>query len=257
MSRIHLFEFEDLKWFPKFIRDFGTDYLQFVTNKFDFYRELAPKIINSVKKDGHHQIIDVASGGGGAWKSLYPHIKKEIPDIKILLTDYYPNLHAFSKLKESDNEVFDYIDKPVDALNVPENLKGLRTQFLSFHHFKPNDAKQILQNTIDSKTPIAIFEGQERSLKFFIERLFSPLFVLLVTPAIKPFKVSRIIFTYLIPIVPLFVWWDGLVSVLRTYSIPEMEAMVKSLYDSNTYNWEIDRSVNRKITVLYLIGNPK
>jgi len=35
MSRIHLFEWEDMSWFPTAWRDYGTDYLNFFATKFD------------------------------------------------------------------------------------------------------------------------------------------------------------------------------------------------------------------------------
>jgi hypothetical protein len=34
MKRFHLFEFEDQSWFPRFMRDAGTTYLQFISHKF-------------------------------------------------------------------------------------------------------------------------------------------------------------------------------------------------------------------------------
>ncbi|MEL1254607.1 hypothetical protein AAEO57_12525 [Flavobacterium sp. DGU38] len=81
----------------------------------------------------------------------------------------------------------------VDARNVPENLKGLRTQFLSFHHFKSKYAKQILQNAIDTNSSIAIFEGQERSFQSIMAMIFSPFSVLVTAPFISPFHIGRII----------------------------------------------------------------
>ncbi len=33
MARIHLFEFENQAWFPSFLRNYGTDFLQFLSNK--------------------------------------------------------------------------------------------------------------------------------------------------------------------------------------------------------------------------------
>ena len=41
MSRIHLFEFEDQKWFPSFLRNYGTVFLQFLSNKTRMYQPLA------------------------------------------------------------------------------------------------------------------------------------------------------------------------------------------------------------------------
>ncbi|MDG1762690.1 MAG: hypothetical protein P8H38_05490 [Flavobacteriaceae bacterium] len=42
MARLHLFEFEDLQWFPSTIRNYMTDFLQVVSNKFDFYKPITP-----------------------------------------------------------------------------------------------------------------------------------------------------------------------------------------------------------------------
>lgn len=256
MGRIHLFEFEDQKWFPDFLRNYGTDFLQFLSNKTGMYKPVTPLIENILKSNNTSTIIDLGSGGGGGLIWLNRELKKEIPNLKIILTDYYPNFPAFEYTKkQSDN--FEYYSKPVDARNVPSELKGLRTQFLSLHHFKPNDARQILQNAIDSKAPIAIFEAQERSFSSLLAMIFSPVSVLLTTPFIRPFKIGRIIFTYFIPVVPLFVLWDGIVSSLRTYSVDEMKDLIKDLRNSETYNWQIGRVKSGPGVILYLLGTEK
>lgn len=256
MGRIHLFEFEDQKWFPDFLRNYGTDFLQFLSNKTGMYKPVTPLIENILKSNNTSTIIDLGSGGGGGLIWLNRELKKEIPNLKIILTDYYPNFPAFEYTKkQSDN--FEYYSKPVDARNVPSELKGLRTQFLSLHHFKPNDARQILQNAIDSKAPIAIFEAQERSFSSLLAMIFSPVSVLLTTPFIRPFKIGRIIFTYFIPVVPLFVLWDGIVSSLRTYSVDEMKDLIKYLRTSETYNWQIGRVKSGPGVILYLLGTEK
>lgn len=256
MGRIHLFEFEDQKWFPDFLRNYGTDFLQFLSNKTGMYKPVTSLIENILKSNNTSTIIDLGSGGGGGLIWLNRELKKEIPNLKIILTDYYPNFPAFEYTKKQ-SENFEYYSKPVDARNVPSELKGLRTQFLSLHHFKPNDARQILQNAIDSKAPIAIFEAQERSFSSLLAMIFSPVSVLLTTPFIRPFKIGRIIFTYFIPVVPLFVLWDGIVSSLRTYSVDEMKDLIKYLRTSETYNWQIGRVKSGPGVILYLLGTEK
>ncbi len=256
MGRIHLFEFEDQPWFPIFLRNYGTDFLQFLSNKTKMYKPIIPIIEKGVQESGTNQIIDLGSGGGGGLLWLNEELKKNNLNLKVLLTDYFPNLSAFEYTKnQSDN--FDYVKTPVDARDVPKDLKGLRTQFLSLHHFKPVDAKKIVQNAVDAKSPIAIFEAQERSFPSLLAMFFSPLSVILTTPFIRPFKWGRLIFTYLIPIVPLFVWWDGIVSSLRTYSVKEMNTLVQSLENTEDFNWEIGRIKSGPGVVLYLLGTKK
>ena len=85
----------------------------------------------------------------------------------------------------------------------------------------------------------------------------SPLTVLLTTPFIRPFRLGRIIFTYLIPIVPLFVWWDGIVSSLRTYSVKEMNELVKSIDNQEIFDWEIGKLKSGPGVILYMLGTEK
>ncbi len=256
MKRIHLFEFEDLEWFPKEIRNYGTDFLQFLSNKSQLYSPVVPVLHKALELSNTNQVIDLGSGGGGGLIWLSDELRKKNPDLKILLTDYYPNIPAFKRTTET-SDVFDFLEESIDARDVPEKLKGLRTQFLSLHHFREKDARMILQNAVNTQQNIAIFEAQERSFISILLMLISPLSVLLTTPFIRPFKIGRLIFTYLIPIVPLFVLWDGVVSCLRTYSVPEMEALVDSLENKGDFNWEIKRIKEKGKVVLNLLGTKK
>ena len=107
MARLHLFEFEDQKWFPAFLRNYGTDFLQFLSNKSKMYKPIIPVLKRGLAKSGSNQIVDLGSGGGGGLIWLNSELRKEIPDLKILLTDYYPNLPAFQYTQaQADN--FEY-----------------------------------------------------------------------------------------------------------------------------------------------------
>lgn len=256
MGRIHLFEFEDQKWFPAFLRNYGTDFLQFLSNKTKMYKPIVPIIEKGLKEGNTDQIVDLGSGGGGGLIWLNSELKKNFPELKIVMTDFYPNISAFEYSKsKADN--FEYQIEQIDARNVPKDMIGLRTQFLSLHHFEPEDAIQILQNAVISDCPIGIFEAQERSVPSILAMLFSPVSVLLTAPFIRPFKMGRIIFTYLIPIVPLFVLWDGIVSSLRTYSVKEMKELVENVKGEEKYNWEIGKVKSGPGVILYLLGTKK
>lgn len=256
MNRIHLFEFEDLKWFPGFLRNYGTDFLQFLSNKTKIYRPIVPILEKGLSVSNSNVIIDLGSGSGGGLLWLNSQLKKRIPDLKIILTDYYPNLNAFQNIKKKVDSI-NYIEESVDARKVPPQLKGFRTLFLTFHHFKPFEARQILQNAINANSPIGIFEGQERSFPSLLAMVFSPLSVLLCTPFIKPLRAGRFFFTYIIPIVPLFVLWDGIVSALRTYSVREMKQLVSQLENKKEYNWETGKIRSGPGVILYLLGTKK
>lgn len=87
---------------------------------------------------------------------------------------------------------------------------------------------------------------------------FAPIMVWLLTPSIHPFKWSRLLFTYRVPLIPLVALIDGVVSALRTYTPDELREMADSL-DADGYTWEIDALPIGKgpLAVTSLIGYPR
>lgn len=255
MKRIHLFELEDQSWFPNPVRKGITDFLQFAANLIDLYKNMIPVIVRLLDVSKEHRIVDLGSGGGGGIEKIYCHLKEEGREEEIKLTDKYPNLEAMHSLSQKFPHI-SYVDRPVDAREVPNELKGIRTMFVAFHHFRPEDAKKILRDAAEQKAPIGIFEATERSFFNFFIKIFDPIAVMLAVPFIRPFSWSRILFTYIIPLIPLSLMWDGMVSVLRTYSIREMNELTKEV-KTDGYRWETGRLKPKKgPSLLYLIGYP-
>jgi hypothetical protein len=209
-----------------------------------------------LRQSGGARIIDLASGAGGGWLRLSEHLKDIFPSLSITFTDRFPNRDGLAAISAEMPSMFAFEPEPVDARDVPLHLVGLRTQFLSLHHFKPDDAQRILQNAVDAGQPIAVFEAQKRDYKHLGKFMFSPIAVFLLTPFIRPFRWSRILYTYVIPAIPAFTLWDGLVSVLRTYSIEEMREMASALRAGDSFAWEIGETHSRGVTIVYLLGYP-
>jgi hypothetical protein len=257
MKRIHLFEFEDQPWFPKLFRGFMTDLIQYQQTNSDVYTPLVPKIMEIMQKLDCRQIIDLCSGSGGPLFRIQEILstQKNYP-VSITLTDKYPNVSTFQKLCHSSKYPVNFIPVSVDATSVPNDYQGIRTLFSSFHHFRPNQAKQILQDAVNRNAPIGIFEYTERTRSKCISTIkCGPLIVLRTTPSIQHFKWSRFFWTYIIPVMPLVFTWDALVSYLRSYSIRELNQMVSELKPNN-YTWEIGqiRGVRNYLNITYLFG---
>ncbi|MBK8749040.1 MAG: hypothetical protein IPM04_14825 [Saprospiraceae bacterium] len=66
--------------------------------------------------------------------------------------------------------------------------------------------------------------------------LFHPLLFFLFTPFFRPFRISRLIFTYLIPIIPFCTVCDGIVSITRLYA-PEHLERIARVHDEARYTW--------------------
>ena len=164
MKRIHLFEFNDLSWFPDAWRNMLTDYLNFVETKFEMFKYIVPKFREIIDKSPNKNIIDLCSGAAGLIVETKKWLEKDSTDaIKITLADLYPNVEKFeSACRESTN--IDFISTPVSATNVPIELKGIRTLFNTFHHFDQENVRNILADAANKREGIAIFEATERSL---------------------------------------------------------------------------------------------
>jgi hypothetical protein len=257
MKRVHLFEFEDFSWFPDSIRKGITDYIQFLANTGNMYEPVMPLIKKGIEKSRSRRIVDICSGGGGGIKKISEYLRKEDIEAKIILTDKFPNLPAFIQARKETKERIEFIHDSIDATQVPEWLSGFRTQFVSFHHFKPNDARNILSDASKKNEPIGIFEYTDKSFTNVLFCLLAPVLILLVTPFIRPMSFKKIFFTYIIPAIPFFTMWDGFVSILRTYSIKEMKEMTDSL-QKDGYVWEVGKvKVKGPLNVLYLMGYPE
>ena len=259
MKRLQLIEIHDRPWCPGIIRDAVTDFLQFSTNRWGYYTVLLPTLCYFLQSLNAQQVIDLCSGGSGPWLRLYRTIARASGDsFRIILTDRFPNVPAFRLAREMSGGVLQYRKEPVICSDIPRDLAGFRTMFGSFHHFPPEAARHILQNAVDCGQGIGIFEMTERKPATIAAMLAAPLFVFLHTPLIRPFRWTRLLFTYLLPVIPLLVMIDGIVSCLRTYTLDELQEMTASL-EGSAYDWELRkvRSPGSPFPVLYAIGCPR
>lgn len=257
--RVHLFEFEDFSWFPDVIRTGGTDFLRYLLISSELYKPIIPLINQTLIDINETKIIDLCSGGGGYIEQVYNEINKiSEHKISITLTDKFPNINAFDFLKNKTNEGINYIDGSTDATNVPKDLKGFRTMFSAVHHFQPEQIKSILKNAIANRAAVGFFDGGEKSIFAILGLIIMhPIAFLIFTPFFKPFKISRLFFTYVLPLIPIYTVWDGVVSILRMYKPEELRQIAESL-EAENYNWTSGKTKNRfGIRATYLIGYPK
>lgn len=253
-----MFELEDQPWFPAIIRDLATDYLQFVEAKAALHRPVVPLLTDAIRASGATRVIDLCAGGGGPVVALREDLERAGVDVPFVLTDKYPNLPAFAAITAAHPRITGH-PVPVDAAAVPRELTGFRTVFNAFHHFRPGAARAVLRSAIDARQPIGIFEIPERTIGMvLVTVIMAPLMVFLTAPLIRPFRWERLLFTYLIPLVPLTCLWDGLVSMLRAYTPEELEELARSHGDVG-YSWKagkvkLDRSTAH---LTYLVGIPR
>jgi hypothetical protein len=257
MRRMHLIEIHEQPWCPASLRDALTDYLQFAIESGNPYGAIVERLKQSVMQARATRIIDLCSGGGGPWRRLYREFALTNFPIEICLTDKYPNLAAFRLAQTESGGKLSFCTEPINACSVPRDLKGFRTFFSSFHHFRFEDARAILNDAAQQRQGVGVFEATARQPLAILLMFLTPLIVLLVTPLIRPFRWTRLFWTYIFPLVPLIVLWDGVVSCLRTYSPAELRELTKGLGDEG-YLWESgeEKYPRSLIPVTYLVGYP-
>ena len=258
MRRRQLVEIEDLSWCPAPVRNGATDWLAFMANGTRVFSAVAPLIHRAMHAAGTHNIIDLCSGGGGPWLTLERALAKYGP-VRVELSDLYPNIRAFREVHDRSGGRVMFRPEAIDATAVPAELRGVRTIFNSFHHFPPTVARAILADAVRQRRAIGIFEGvSHRAIGLLAVPLQLPA-ILVLTPFVQPFRWSRLLFTYVLPLIPLLVLFDGTISMLRLYLEDDLREMVTTVPQFETFEWEIGTTSvpGLPIGLTHLVGIPK
>jgi hypothetical protein len=185
------------------------------------------RIAEALKEVGQDDIVDLGSGAMGPIRIVVEELETLGWKTQTTLTDLYP---PSSQLDIGSNRSIRYL---------PERLMR------ELYHDRFPECAPCSRPSI-----ISDLRTQQR----FFETHF---FVLVMTPTIRPRSVFQLLFTYLVPVLPLMIFWDGFVSRFSTYSPEEMLAMTASL-NASDYRWRVGNiSIpGLPVAVPYLIGCP-
>ncbi|TVQ29156.1 MAG: class I SAM-dependent methyltransferase [Wenzhouxiangella sp.] len=255
MRRLQLFEFNEVSWLPDCLRALITDYLVCLNRLTRAFFLRLPLLAQAMRHSSRpDRVIDLCSGSGGPWHHLAARLDRMFPHaIKVILTDLYPDNRR--EPATIGPRQLQFLPDPIDATNPQHQVEGLQTLFNAFHQFPPDRARQVLGRAVTQHQPIAVMELLQRRWAMLPLILLTPLMVLVLTPFIRPFRWSRLALTYLVPIAPVLITWDSLVSWLRCYRPDELLDMARSL-DAAHYHWEAGSYWYRGAPVTYLVGYP-
>ncbi|KAG9231197.1 hypothetical protein BJ875DRAFT_127821 [Amylocarpus encephaloides] len=163
--------------------------------------------------------------------------------VKFVLTDLHPHIPDWTEAsKQSDN--LSFVSESVDASNAPASLnrdgkrKIFRLYNLAFHHFDKELGSAILRNTLETADGFGIFELQERTISSFITITAMGLLMFLITPYYFWRSPGHLFFTYVIPVIPFVLVFDGYVSSLRTRSAEEVQVLMRDC-GASTGSWTV------------------
>ncbi|OUJ75652.1 hypothetical protein BXP70_05385 [Hymenobacter crusticola] len=259
--RLQLFEFEDLSWFPSVIRAGMMDYLRFMISHLRIYDSVVPLLQVALRATNQQQIVELGAGAGGGTEGVARAIRAapDLQEVSTTLTDLYPQPTAWQQLAARPDTGITYEAAPVDALAVPAHLTGFRTIFSAFHHFSPTAAEAMLADAVRQRSGIGVFEGAGKHWhELLLAWTILPVLQLLATPFMPPFRLSRLFFTYVIPLVPLCTIWDGTVSILRMYPPEQLLALAHRADPNGSFAWQAGKTRHWSGSqVTYLLGWPK
>ena len=266
MKRIQLFEFEDFSWFPGWLRICMTNLIVILQKMIGIPEVLSGLIANILRKKNLLNIVDLGSGSGGVMPEVMESLRNDqnLKNIQMVLTDLYPNQEMYKKFNINRNDQISYLETSVDATNIATAPEGLKTMINSFHHMPPKKARAILESAQRTNQPLLIYEMGVNSIPLLIWWLLLPIsliiiiiMVLFMTPFVKPLTWRQIVFTYLIPIIPVCYAWDGQASLPRMYTLKDLDVLLEGL-GSDNYTWEkgYAKKKNGKKQGTYLLGLP-
>lgn len=257
MRRWHLFEFNDQGWLPRFMTAWMTRIMRLGHMQLENGKVWGPKLTELLQRGKTSNIVDLCSGGGGPILDVSRILEDQYNlELHITLTDIIPNLQTASDINQKGDKIR-YVTDPIDASSVPACYKGVRTVFSGLHHLKDTVVVSFLQNAFDSRQCIFIGETTHRSWKAIKAFGVAAKYFFPMTKFIFPTPLQRF-FTYFVPILPLMLGWDNVISCLRTYSTDELKEFT-SKFRSNDYIWEIGELKSPKFDhpFTYLMGYPR
>ena len=237
------------------------DYLRFMTSRFGIYQPLVPTLSEALQQTKQLHLLELGAGAGGGTDGVARALRQlpGLADLHVTLTDLYPQPEAWQAIQKSAGGQISYVTAPVDATAVPAELSGFRTIFSAFHHFRPAVAEAILADAVRQGAGIGVFEGAGKHwYEILLAWTLLPLVQILATPFMQPFRLSRLFFTFVVPLIPLCTILDGTVSILRMYPTAQLLKLAHRADLGGKFEWRAGKVKHWSGSeVTYLVGWPR
>ena len=236
-KRMQLFEVADIEHFPKVLRTCMVAFLDRLHDIVGSADVLSEKLSERISANGIVNVQDFCSGHGGLAKDVFERLRSKHPDLTWNLSDKFPQQISLPN-------GMTYTTQSVDVTKLGEwnnQSNTLYTIFCAFHHFTPVQTRQILEHAHQERLSLCIFEMSNNAQPKYIwwlAILSAFITCLILTPTIKGITWQQLLFTYLIPILPFCIAWDGAVSNARTYTKQDLEKLIAGL--DTDYTWHIE-----------------
>lgn len=228
MKRKQVFQFSNQKWYPSFLKRDMYEFMSWFVGKVNAAKPFLPVLEEVIGHTQTKTIINIDSKIGAGIETVLPLLPEGTEVINV-------NLEKFST-----------------------HNKGMYTFINSFHQLDEKKATYYLTQIADSGNSVAVLEGNNDSLWQVVGMtIFVPLTVILSAPFVQPFRITRLIFTYMIPILPVITMLDGFLALFKLYNPNDLNELVSNI-PVKSYVWKSGKADNgRGGKIIYLMGYPE
>ncbi|MEM6686972.1 MAG: hypothetical protein AAF617_14415, partial [Bacteroidota bacterium] len=225
MKRRQITQIINTNWCPEFIKKMIAEFLSWFVLKTNATKPFIPVIEEMLDTTHTKNVINIEFDLGAGIETVQPFLSEEITVTSIHISQFHTHTN------------------------------GLYLFVNCFHQLPATNAKEILQKIADSGNPVVVVEGNNDSLWQIVGMtVFVPLTVLLTAFFVTPFRMLRILFTYIIPILPIIIVIDGCIALLKLYNPNDLRVLSSSVHTKN-YTWKAGKNANRRGgKIMYLTG---
>lgn len=234
MRAFYLFEFCDQTWIPNGARECLYETMDACNSGLrSFNRDVAMTVIRIAEEHQLTKVVELGAGRGPVTKELVKHAATK--RMRLVVCDLIPNVEEYRKLEASYPDQVFPVYSPVDLTQSQKSLNDAVLVLAGVMHHIPFELRpSVIGSLSQTNSRVAIFEPLLRTwLSIFLATLaFFPAFFLPITFLRRPGKFRRILWCWLIPIVPIMFTWDGVTSCLRQWTMKEWQAAFGTLKHS-------------------------
>lgn len=246
------FQLSQSNWVPTVFKKMINEFLDYIVLLVKANKPFLPAIANTETKGKEFYLF--APEVGGSSPLLIPDLLEAFPDSSItVLSD-----NLSSQRKEHLQNLLLHDIHFAKMSDLPEKSARSERILISINRAHLESDTELSRQIDDMSSKfdqIIIGEGNNKSVRQVIGMLIlAPLVSAVCGPKIKPFRASRLVFTYMIPLLPLMIAWDGIVALFLIRS-PEKVLDLANRLNQKDWHWRSGKMQNnRGGFVIYLQG---
>ncbi len=226
-------EFMDQSWVPDSLHATLRDVLGFhlrLTLGY-YYRWAAAEALAKAKRLGASKVVELGAGSAGFSETLARMVRDRGEDLTVEISDLHPQPARYRELEQMFPGI---VSAHVEPLNFLTRTEPSPTDIVvfsaAFHHIPKGDRHAVLAGMRGRR--VLIFESVTRNLPSifgcavgFLPAMLTPLYFLGTAQG----RWRRFVWCWLLPVAPLMVAWDGVVSCVRCWTEDEWRSELARL----------------------------